>query len=237
VQQLYDQQQEALAALHAEEKAADRAFKRDFAHVDPLVLPTLASLYKTRLVPKADQGSSSAGLVGQAAAPTGRAGSASRAAVGVSPRQRGAQAGVAAGSPRTVKPGQQAAGRTEGALSALQAQTDNQELASAELAFSPLQLAVGQAAAGAADAAAAAASGSGNGGAARASSALSAAQRELCGPLGPPEVLLVELSDGQMPEGLDDLLWQRFVELHGARARLDYAVREQTAGVSVVCAG
>ncbi len=42
---------------------------------------------------------------------------------------------------------------------------------------------------------------------------------------------MVQLYDDQMPEGLDEVLWLRFVELHGARARLDLAVREQTAQV------
>jgi hypothetical protein len=42
---------------------------------------------------------------------------------------------------------------------------------------------------------------------------------------------VVQLYDGQMPEGLDEVLWLRFVELHDARARLDLVVRDQTAQV------
>jgi hypothetical protein len=43
---------------------------------------------------------------------------------------------------------------------------------------------------------------------------------------------VVQLYDDQMPEGLDEVLWLRFVELRDARARLDLAVRQQTAQVT-----
>jgi hypothetical protein len=43
--------------------------------------------------------------------------------------------------------------------------------------------------------------------------------------------VIVHLYDDQMPEGLDDMLWVRFVELHAARAQLDLLVREQMAKV------
>lgn len=46
-----------------------------------------------------------------------------------------------------------------------------------------------------------------------------------------PMSQVVQLYDGQMPEGLDEVLWLRFVELHDARARLDLVVRDQTAQV------
>jgi hypothetical protein len=68
-------------------------------------------------------------------------------------------------------------------------------------------------------------SGAGHAGAAGAHSS------DLGGPLGPAEVVLVQLSYDQMPEGLEEEVWLHFVELHEARARLDLLVRQQTAQV------
>jgi hypothetical protein len=245
-QHLHDQQQEALAALHAEEKATDRAFKRDFGHVDPLVLPHLAAMYKTRIRPVgnstagsglAGQHSSTAAAAGAAAAApvaqwSGRVGSASRGSVGPSPR--GQRGGQPAASPRASKigaAGQLASpGGRQGAGS--QGAADSAS-ASAELAFTPLNLKPGHRPGSAAPApgAAAGASGSGAQQHGRAGGLTAAQQQELSGPLGLPEVEVVQLSEGQMPEGVDDDLWFRFVELHAARAQLDLVVREQTAKV------
>jgi hypothetical protein len=52
-QQLLEEQQAALAALRAEEKASDRGLKREFAEADALDMPKLSSLFKARLAPAA----------------------------------------------------------------------------------------------------------------------------------------------------------------------------------------
>lgn len=252
-QHVHDQQQQALAALHAEEKAADRAFKRDFGHIDPLVLPHLAAMYKARIRP-ADSPTGGGGLGGQhstaaaaaaaaaAAQPSGCAGSASRGSVGPSPRAL--RGGQPAASPRAFKigaAGQLASAGRQGPGAASQGASDSVS-ASAELAFTPLNLKPGHrpgsAAAAGNQAAAAAAAGSGASGSGaqhgRAGGLTAAQQKELCGPLGLPEVEVLQLSEAQMPEGLEYDLWLRFVELHAARTQLDLVVREQTAKVSGV---
>jgi hypothetical protein len=64
-----------------------------------------------------------------------------------------------------------------------------------------------------------------------AAAAAAAAKDAVGGPLGPEEVVLVELYDEDQPEGLDLGLWARFVEYRDQRGRLELHVREETAKV------
>lgn len=59
-QQLQGQQQEVLSAVHAEERATDSSFKRQFAQLDVTITPRLTALYKARLIPAAQAASGSA---------------------------------------------------------------------------------------------------------------------------------------------------------------------------------
>lgn len=186
-------------------------------------------MYKNRIVPL-DQ----AGVMAQHStaeighAPGERVGSARRGSVSASPRH--VRGGQTSASPRDSKIG--AVGHLgsprHGAAAAAGYDAGS---AFSELTFTPLNLPVGRglgsaAAAGSAQPAA----GSGSKAHGRGSGAGSG-QHDLCGPLGPPEVAVVQIYDEQMPEGLDETLWQRFVELHASRAQLDLAAREQTAKV------
>ena len=64
-----------------------------------------------------------------------------------------------------------------------------------------------------------------------ASAAVAAVKDAVGGPLGPEEVVLVEVYDEDQPEGLDLGLWARFVEYRDQRGRLELRVREETAKV------
>eukprot|EP00879_Flechtneria_rotunda_P028730 GHRR01030945.1.p1 GENE.GHRR01030945.1~~GHRR01030945.1.p1 ORF type:complete len:391 (+),score=167.35 GHRR01030945.1:894-2066(+) len=60
-QQLLNQQQEALTALHTDEKTTDRGLRREFANAGADALSRLIQLYKTRLVPAAAEAAASTG--------------------------------------------------------------------------------------------------------------------------------------------------------------------------------
>lgn len=200
--------------------------------MDPLVLPHLTTLYKNRIIPL-DQ----AGVLEQHStaaishAQGERACSARRGSVSASPRH--ARGGQTSASPRASKMG--AVGHLESPrLGAAATAGQDAGSTSAELSFMPLNLPVGRGLGSAvAVASAQPTAGSGSGAHARGSST-GMGQHDVCGPLGPPEVAVVQIYDDQMPEGLDEMLWQRFVELHASRAQLDLAVREQTAKVEVM---
>jgi hypothetical protein len=219
-QQLLLQQQEALSALHAEEKAADSTFKRQFGHMD--AAPHLAALYKARLAlahgssPPEAPAASPSHL--QARPGMGRAGGNGRSsAVGaaVSPRppsSHAVSARAAAGK---------AAAAASSAADATAAGAGSE--VSAVLVFAAQQLQGPHAPA--------------KGKAPTASAAAAAAKREDGSlshhPLGPAEMVAVQLQgDSQRPEGLDEGLWLHFTELHAARTQLELASWQQAAQVA-----
>lgn len=99
VQQLHDQEHEALVALHAEERKSDRGLKREFAEADAAIMPKLVALYKARLAPAA-AAAAPGSLAGAAAAGAGFVASSSSGL----PSTMAAQT-AAAGSTGTTAPG------------------------------------------------------------------------------------------------------------------------------------
>lgn len=102
-------QQERLSAVHADEKAMDRAFKREFHDTDPALFAKLSQLYKQRLAaPPQGPSASAPPAPGQLQWPAQQQQQTAATATGATPRHGAAAPAV--GTPRqTAGPGSAAA--------------------------------------------------------------------------------------------------------------------------------
>jgi hypothetical protein len=211
-QQLLQQQKEVLAGLHAEEKAADSGFRRQYAHLD--ATPHLTALYKARLAHAS--GSAGGGTPPLPEATSGRLRAAADKAH--APRSSAVGAQQAAQTPRNASKALAHLPAAGAAASTVQSPAATTKAApgatatpgSAGLFHGHQHVPV------------IAAGGQGQS---------SCKPEERVPLLGPPGMVAVQLHDSQRPDGIDAAAWARFTELHAARAQLELATRQQAAKV------